>query len=325
MKTAFFSVHEFEREVIENTNNNEHEITLFTVRLTKETMKLASGFEAICVFVNDECDTDVLSFLASEGIQTILTRSAGFNHINLKACKQHNIRVTNVPEYSPYAVAEHAVALMMALNRKLIRAHHRVEELNFSLNGLTGFDFHGKKVGIVGLGKIGSVVAKIMNGLGCEILASDPYKSKIPYVTNVSFEKLCKESDIITLHCPLTDTNNYMIEEASLALMKKGVMLINTSRGGLLNTKDVIKALKTRKIGYLGLDVYEAEKPLFFEDHSEDIVLDDEITRLLTFPNVMITSHQAFLTDTALQNIADTTFYNLKCMAQNEHCSNEIT
>jgi D-lactate dehydrogenase len=233
-----------------------------------------------------------------------------------------------VPAYSPYAVAEHTVALMLALNRKLIRANSRVHDLNFSLEGLTGFDMNAKVAGVIGTGQIGEIVIKILNGLSCKILAYDKIENpalKEKYnVIYTGLDSLYQQADIITLHAPLTTETHYMIDKSSIEKMKDGVMLINTSRGGLVNTKDVIKGLKKGKIGYLGLDVYEEESKLFFQDHSEDILQDDVISRLLTFKNVLITSHQAFLTDTALKNIADTTIYNLDCWQENMPSPNEL-
>ncbi|HKH59809.1 MAG TPA: 2-hydroxyacid dehydrogenase, partial [Flavitalea sp.] len=253
---------------------------------------------------------------------------AGYNNVNLEKANQLGIRVARVPAYSPYAVAEHAVALMLALNRKLIRASNRVHELNFSLDGLTGFDMNGKTAGLVGTGQIGSVVARILHGFGCKILAVDQVRNEElteKYeVKYTNYDTLYSESDIITLHVPLLPETRYLINGESMAKMKRGVMLINTSRGGLVNTKDVITGLKSGHIGYFGIDVYEEEAGLFFEDHSEGIVQDDVIARLLSFRNVLITSHQAFLTQTALQNIADTTFYNLDCFARDAVCKNEI-
>jgi D-lactate dehydrogenase len=263
------------------------------------------------------------------GIKYLALRSAGYNHVDLVKAKELGMKVANVPEYSPYSVAEHTVALILALNRKLIRAHNRVMDLNFSLDGLTGFDLHGKTTGIVGMGKIGKVVSRIMHGFGCHILAYDilPDKKlqqelKIEYT---GLDELCVRSDIITLHTPLLESTRYLINAARIEIMKKGVMLINTSRGGLIDTKEVIRALKTGKIGYLGLDVYEEEKGLFFEDHSENILQDDVIARLMTFKNVLITSHQAFLTNEALEGIAATTIENLDALEKTGTSTNEIS
>ncbi len=328
MKTVFFSAHKFENEFLLKANAQKHELKFLELSLNAETAYLATGAEAISIFVNDDASATVLEALAAVGVKYLALRSAGYNHVNLEKAKELQLRIARVPAYSPYAVAEHTVALMLALNRKLVRANSRVHELNFSLEGLTGFDMNEKTVGIIGTGKIGSVVARILGGFGCKILAADQYENdelkESLGVIYTDWETIFKESDIITLHLPLSPVSKYIINEKSINKMKRGVMLINTSRGALVNTKDVIAGLKTGKIGYLGLDVYEEEAGLFFEDHSEDILQDDVISRLLTFKNVLITSHQAFLTDTALRNIADTTILNLDCFAQATMCPNEL-
>ncbi len=328
MKTAVFSTHKFEKPFLEKANNAKHELIYFDTRLTLETASLAKGCEAVSLFVNDDASEDVLKELFSLGIKKIVLRSAGFNNVDLKVAKKLGLRIARVPAYSPYSVAEHSVALMLALNRKLIRAHNRIREMNFSLDGLTGFDMNGKTVGIIGTGKIGVIVARIMHGFGCRILAFDvnenleiKEKYKVEY-TNL--ESLFRQSDIITLHVPMSEKTKYLINKSSLSFMKRGVMLINTSRGGLVNTKEVVQALKSGQLGYLGMDVYEEEEGLFFEDHSENILQDDTIARLMTFQNVLITSHQAFLTETALKNISDTTIANLNCFEKDQKCENEI-
>lgn len=328
MKITFFSAQNFERSTIEKANAGQHELFHVPVSLSPETALLASGSDAAAVFVNDNCSKEVLEILAKSGIKYLACRSAGFNHVDLQAAKSLGIKVANVPEYSPYAVAEHTVALMLALNRKLIRANSRVRDLNFSLDGLTGFDMHGKTAGIVGLGKIGWAVAKILHGFGCRLLAFDPKPDEVLAqrydLSYTTLDGLCEQSDIITLHAPLNQHTRYIVNEQRINRMKKGVMLINTSRGGLVETKAVIAGLKSRQIGYLGLDVYEEEQGLFFEDHSGDILQDDVIARLLTFPNVLITSHQAFLTTTALENIAATTFHNLDCWEKGLKSEHEL-
>ena len=328
MKTAVFSAHKFERDYLINSNNDKHELKLLEPHLSIDTVGLAAGCEAVSIFVSDDASAPVLEKLHKQGVKFLVLRSAGYNHVDIAEAKKLNIKVARVPDYYPFAVAEHAVALMLALNRKLIRAHNRVMEQNFSLDGLVGFDMHGKTVGIIGTGKIGRVVAKVMNGFGCRILVHDKIENselKNKYdVVYTDYETLLKESDIITLHVPLTPETKYLIDKNSISKMKRGVMLINTSRGALVNTKDTIDALKTGQIGYLGMDVYEEESGLFFEDHSEDILQDDVIARLMTFNNVLITSHQAFLTDTALKNIAETTVENLDCFANSDGNKNEI-
>ena len=328
MDVMFYSTHRFEREFLEESNAGKHNLKFVDIPLSKHTAHLANESQAVSIFVNDDASAEVLEILKGAGVKFLVLRSAGYNNVSLEKANQLGIRVARVPAYSPYAVAEHAVALMLALNRKLIRANNRVHELNFSLDGLTGFDMNGKVAGIVGTGKIGAVVARILHGFGCEIVAIDQFKSQElteKYnVEYVDFDTLYSRSDIITLHVPLLPDTRYLINKETIAKMKSGVMLINTSRGGLVNTKDVITGLKSGVIGYFGIDVYEEEAGLFFEDHSEGILQDDVIARLLSFRNVLITSHQAFLTQTALQNIADTTFYNLDCYARNEDCKNEI-
>ena len=321
MKTVVFSTYKFERDYLINSNNGKHELKLLEPHLSIDTVDLAAGCEVVSIFVSDGASAPVLEKLNKQGVKFLALRSAGYNHVDITVAKNLNIKIARVPDYSPFAVAEHAVALMLALNRKLIRAHNRVMEQNFTLDGLVGFDMNGKTVGIIGTGKIGSVVAKIMNGFGCRVLIHDKIENtelKNNYnVIYTDYETLLKESDIITLHVPLTIETKYLIDKNCISKMKKGVMLINTSRGALINTKEVIESLKTGQIGYLGMDVYEEESGLFFEDHSEEILQDDMIARLMSFKNVLITSHQAFLTDAALRNIADTTIENLDCFEKN--------
>lgn len=317
MKVAIYSAHKFEKNYLLEANADKHELTFIDMPLSKETVTMAVNNTAISVFVSDDVSRDNLIALKNLGIQYVALRSAGYNHVDLTALKSLEMKAARVPDYSPYAVAEHAVALMLALNRKLIRSHSRINELNFSLDGLVGFDLHGKTVGIIGTGKIGSVVAKIMFGFGCRLIAYDVAENKELQdkyaVEYMKCEELCKQADIITLHVPLLEATRYLINKQCINQMKKNVMLINTSRGTLVNTKDVIDAIKTGQIGYFGMDVYEEEEHLFFEDHSEDILQDEIIGRLMTFKNVLITGHQAFLTKEALQNIAATTIYNLDC------------
>ncbi len=328
MNVVVYSTHRFEKNMLIEQNKDKHNLKFLELLLNTETAYLANGAEAVSVFVNDDASAETLEKLAAAGIKYLVLRSAGYNNVDLEKAKSLNIRVARVPAYSPYAVAEHTVALMLALNRKLITANYRVHDLNFSLENLTGFDMNGKTAGVIGTGKIGEIVIKILLGFGCRILAYDKFENASlkdsPNVTYTDLDTLYAQSDIITLHLPLSEENRFMINETSIAKMKKGVMLINTSRGALVRTKDVIKNLKTGKIGYLGLDVYEEESKLFFQDHSEDILQDDIISRLLTFKNVLITSHQAFLTETALNNIAETTIYNLDCLQATGSCKNEV-
>ena len=328
MKVAFFSSHNFERESILKANSKHHEIVFIEESLSDKSIKLAKGCQAICIFVNDKTDAVVLKKLSEIGIKNIALRSAGFNHVDIVEAKKLGFKLARVPEYSPFSVSEHAVSLMMALNRKLIQAHSRINQLNFSLDGLVGFDMHQKTVGIVGTGKIGRQTARILNGFECKILAFDLKENeelKLKYgVTYVDLNTLLTTSDIISLHIPLVPKTKHIIDKKSINLMKKGVMLINTSRGGLINTVDVIEGIKSEKIGYFGMDVYENEAGLFFENHSQNILQDDVFARLMTFQNVLITSHQAFLTETSLQNIAETTINNLNCFEKNVLSGNEL-
>lgn len=328
MKVAVYSIHDFEREYLLKANGGKHDLLLIETRLSKASTPLANGCEAVSIFTGDNADASVLEDLHASGMKYLALRSAGFNNVDLNRATELNLKIARAPAYSPYAVAEHTVALMLALNRKLIRAHHRIMDLNFSLNGLVGFDMHGKTAGIIGAGKIGSVLARILHGFGCRLLIFDREENRDLIercnAEYVDCESLCRQSDIVTLHVPLTESTRYIIDRSCIESMKPGVMLINTSRGGLVNTRAVIDALKTGHIGFFGMDVYEEEEGLFFEDHSEDILQDDAIARLMTFRNVLITSHQAFLTDTALANIADTTIYNLDCFERGVRSGNEV-
>lgn len=328
MKTIVYSAHKFEKQHLIDANGDKHELVLLEIPLNKESAYLAKGANAVSIFVNDDASEEVLTILHEAGVRFIALRSAGFNHVKADFAKQMGMRLARVSAYSPYAVAEHALALMLTLNRNIIRANSRVRDLNFSLEGLTGFDMNGKTIGILGTGEIGAVMTKILHGFGCKMLAFDQVEDKDLIekygLVYTDLPTIYREADIVTLHLPLTPDTKYVINKESVDQMKRGVMLINTSRGGLVNTKDVIDGLKSGKIGYLGLDVYEQESGLFFEDHSENILQDDILSRLLTFKNVLITSHQAFLTDTALQNIAETTIYNLDCFAKGVACENEL-
>jgi D-lactate dehydrogenase len=315
VKVAFFSVKPYDREFLLDANR-EHsfELVFFEHRLTPETCRLAHGFEAVCVFVNDRLGRDVLTSLARHGTRLIALRCSGLNNVDVHAAEALGVTVARVPAYSPHGVAEHAVALILSLNRKTHRAYNRVRDGNFSLEGLMGFELHGRTIGIIGTGNIGINMVRIMRGFGMNVLASDP--SPRPECSSaggryVPLEELFAHSDIISVHAPLTPATHHMINAGTLARMKRGVMIINTSRGGIIDTAAVIKALKTGRIGYLGLDVYEEEGDLFFEDLSEEIIQDDVFSRLLTFPNVIITGHQAFFTSNALRNIAETTLQNV--------------
>lgn len=325
VKVAIFSAKKYDREFLRAANDSSHEIHFFEPHLNEETVGLAAGFEAVCVFVNDQVNTAVIAKLRSLGVQLIALRCAGYNNVDLPAATKHGIIVVRVPAYSPYAVAEHTIALMLALNRKMHRAYNRVREGNFALDGLVGFDMHGKTVGVIGTGQIGTVVAQILTGFHCPTLAFDPFPNATCQslgVRYIELNELFAQSDIITLHCPLTPENKYMISDAALAKMKNGVMLINTSRGALLDTVAIINGLKSGKIDYLGLDVYEEEEGIFFEDRSGLILSDDVFARLLTFPNVLITGHQAFFTREALLNIAATTIDNITKFENNQPLEN---
>lgn len=314
-KVLFFDSKPYDIESFRRIENG-LSFDFLEVKLNPHTASLAQGYEAVCIFVHDQACEETLRILKEGGTKLIALRCAGYNNVALKAASEQGIQVVRVPEYSPYAVAEHAAALIMTLNRKTHRAYARVRENNFSLNGLLGFDMHGKVVGIVGTGKIGQVMIRIMKGFGCEVLAFDLYPN-VKFASEqdfkyVSFEEICKRSDIISLHLPLTKETRHLINSASIEKMKDGVILINTSRGSLIDTVALIQALKSQKIKAAGLDVYEEEDAYFFEDFSGDIVQDDVLARLMSFNNVIITSHQAFFTEEALSNIAQTTVYNLQ-------------
>lgn len=328
MKVAFFSTKSFDRRFFEAANEKyAHDLTFFEPRLAEETAALAAGFPAVCAFVEDELHRGVLERLQAHGTKLIALRSAGFNHVDLEAAEELGVLVVRVPAYSPYAVAEHTVGLILALNRKVHRAYNRVREGNFSLEGLLGFDLRGKTVGIVGTGNIGRVVAQILRGFGCRLLAFDPFQNeecKSLGVRYVELPELFSESDVITLHCPLNPDTHHLIDAKAVSRMKRGVMLINASRGKVIDTSAVIGGLKSGQIGYLGLDVYEEEGDVFFRDLSNEVIQDDVLARLLTFPNVIVTGHQAFFTEEALENIAETTLSNVSDVEHGKECPNLI-
>ncbi len=286
------------------------EIKYFEPNLNEDTVSLAAGFDAVCVFVNDTVNAAVVEKLYQLGVKAIVLRCAGFNNVDIKAC-QGKLRVFRVPAYSPHAVAEHAMALLLTINRRTHKAYNRTREFNFSLQGLAGFDLYGKTVGIIGTGKIGRVFADICKGFGMNILAYDKFPAPNSDLHYVDLPELFEKSDIISLHCPLTEDTKHIINAASIARMKKGVTILNTSRGSLINTEDLINGIKEKKVGAACLDVYEEEGDLFYEDFSGHIVQDDKLVRLIAMPNVIVTSHQAFLTNEALDNIAATTINNL--------------
>lgn len=327
MRTAVFSTKNYDRQFLQPAASQaSHELVFFEPRLNIETAPLATDFPAVCAFVNDQLSADVLNRLAAGGTKFIALRCAGFNNVDLDACHKLGLRVARVPAYSPDAVAEHAVGLMLALNRKFHKAFNRVREGNFAIDGLLGFDMHGRTVGIVGTGKIGAVAARIVAGFGCKLLFYDVAQNPdcVPLGHYTSLDDVLSQSDIITLHCPLTRETHHMINRAAIHRMQRGVMIINTSRGALIDTRAVIEGLKSGHIGYLGLDVYEEEAELFFEDHSSHVIQDDVFMRLATFPNVLITAHQAFFTATALEQIARTTIANLTAFQRGEPTPNEL-
>jgi len=316
MKVAIFSTQAFDREFLDAANSSfRHELVYFSERLHDQTAQLAAGFPAVCVFITDQLDGATLTTLSGEGVRLIALRSAGFNNVDLAVAARLGLTVLRVPAYSPYAVAEHAVALMLTLNRKIHRAYNRVREGDFQLDGLMGFDMFGKTAGIVGTGKIGAALAQIMAGFGCNLLGFDTYRNPACLALGLEYvelERLLRDSDIVSLHCPLTPDTHYLINRERIALMKRGSMLINTARGALIDTAAAIEALKSREhFWYLGVDVYEEEGPLFFEDLSSTVIQDDVFARLTTFPNVVVTGHQGFLTREALTNIAETTLTNV--------------
>ncbi len=332
MRIGFFSAKPYDKTSFISANAAleglpKHELIFFEAALTAQTCGLADDIEAVCVFVNDQIDAHLLRCLAGRGVKVVALRCAGFNNVDLAAARALGISVVRVPAYSPYAVAEHTLALILTLNRHTHRAYNRVREGNFALNGLLGFDLNGKTVGIMGTGRIGAVFARIMHGFGCVLLACDQIENSECIQLGVRYvdqDTLLQQSDIISLHCPLTPQTHHVINASKIALMKRGVMLINTGRGALIDTGAVIAGLKSGHIGALGLDVYEQEEGLFFEDHSSDIIQDDVLERLLTFPNVLITAHQGFFTREAMTAIAETTLSNLSQIEQNLACPNAL-
>ena len=327
MKIACFSTKSYDKEYLSKAIVAPHSIVFFEESLNPNTVGLLTGFDGICVFVNDKLDNNLLQQIASAGIKAIFLRCAGFNNVVISTATSLGIKVYRVPAYSPYAVAEHAVALVLTLNRKTHKAYNRVKEYNFSIERLHGFDVHGKTVGVIGTGTIGLVFAKIMLGFGCKVIAFDPTESddaKQLGIQYVALEDVLKQADILSLHCPLNQHTRHMISTKEFSIMKHGAMLINTSRGALIDTKEAIEALKTGALGYLGFDVYEEEEKLFFHDFSESIISDDILMRLMTFPNVLITSHQAFFTHEALTQIAETTYQNMLDFTHGTSSTNQL-
>lgn len=331
MKITVYSAQAYDERFLDeafHTLSGEHavQLTYQKARLTPETVVLAEGSQAICVFVNDLLSAEVLDALHAAGVRAVLLRCAGFNNVDMVAATRLGFFVARVPAYSPEAVAEHTLALVMTLNRHTHRAYNRVREGNFMLDGLLGFTVHGKTVGIVGIGKIGLAVARIFKGMGCRVLGYDPSGSEAFKAVgeHVDLADLLAQSDIVTLHCPLTHATRHMIDAQALAEMKAGAMLVNTSRGALIDTPAVIAALKRRHLGALAIDVYEQESELFFHDRSSDIIDDDVFQRLMTFPNVLVTGHQGFFTIEAMREIAGVTLRNWTCFSDGAHCENLV-
>jgi D-lactate dehydrogenase len=328
MKIVFFSTKPYDREFFARDKSaGAHEFQFFEPRLTEETLPLAKGFPAICVFVNDVLDRPTIEALAKDGLQLIALRCAGLNNVDLDAARDCGVTVVRVPAYSPHAVAEHTVGLMLALNRSLHRAFNRVREGNFALDGLLGFDFRGRTVGVIGTGKIGAVLCRILRGFDCKVLAYDVAENPecvemgVDYVKEVG--EIYAKADIISLHCPLVPATHHLIDSDAIKKMKTGVMLVNTSRGALVDTRATVAGLKNGRIGSLGIDVYEEEADLFFEDLSNSVIRDDVFARLLTFPNVIVTGHQAFFTEDALMQIAATTLGNVTEFEASGDCTNK--
>jgi D-lactate dehydrogenase len=328
MHVLFFSSKAYDSTFFNSANAaHKHKLSYLEVPLNRSTAVLAKGYDAVCIFVNDLANAEVLQELANQGVRLIALRCAGFNNVDLEAANERGIKVVRVPAYSPYSVAEHTLALILTLNRKTHRAFNRVKEGNFALNGLMGFDLHGKTVGLIGLGKIGLATARILKGFGCRVLGYDVVQSPEFDEIGIEFtdlDSLYAASDIISLHCPLTPQTHHLINKQTIAQMKPEVMLINTSRGALVDTKAVIAALKSGHIKYLGIDVYEEEADLFFEDLSDRVIQDDVFMRLLSFNNVLITGHQAFFTSNALEAIANITLQNISDFEQGGELENEV-
>ncbi|WP_140918780.1 2-hydroxyacid dehydrogenase [Limnobaculum xujianqingii] len=326
MKLAIYSTKQYDRKYLEVANQRFGiDLEFFDFKLSQQTAKTAEGCEAVCIFVNDDGSRPVLEELAKSGVKIVALRCAGFNNVDLDAAKELGLQVVRVPAYSPEAVAEHAIGLMMSLNRRIHRAYQRTRDANFSLEGLIGFNMHNRTAGIIGTGKIGIATMRILKGFGMRLLAFDPYPSPLALdlgAEYVDLKTLYERSDVISLHCPLTPENHHLLNSAAFEQMKDGVMIINTSRGGLIDSPAAIEALKKQKIGSLGMDVYENERDLFFEDKSNDVIQDDVFRRLSSCHNVLFTGHQAFLTEEALLSISETTLQNIQQLEQNQPCPN---
>ncbi len=329
MKILFYSIKDFEKSYLSSASNNMQQVEFIPVALSVQTANKAKGFEVVCIFTGDDASAAVLQALNKNGIKFIAIRAAGYDNVDLGMANELGIRVANVPGYSPFAIAEHAVALILALNRKIITANTQVHQQNFTIGNLTAFDLHGKTVGIIGTGRIGSVFAKLMHGFGCRLLGYDVTENKMlteAYgLEYIDLPALCREANIISMHTALTSGTKHLIDKKLIRLMRQGVMLINTSRGACVNTPDVIEGLQSGHIGYYGADVYENERGTFFYDCTNKELKDDMLKKLLAMPNVLLTPHQAFATAEALTNIAATTFYNIDCWYKKMHSKNELT
>lgn len=329
MKLAVYSTKQYDRKYLDRVNQDYgYQVEYYDFMLSPQTVKTAEGFDAVCIFVNDDGGREVLTELAALGVKIVALRCAGFNNVDLDAAKALGIAVVYVPAYSPEAVAEHTVGMMMSLNRRIHRAYQRTRDANFSLEGLIGFNMHRRTAGIIGTGKIGVATLRILKGFGMRLLAFDPYPNPQAQALGaeyVDLKTLYAESDVISLHCPITPENHHLLNEAAFAQMKDGVMVINTSRGGLIDSQAAIEALKQQKIGALGLDVYENERTLFFIDNSNDVIQDDVFRRLSACHNVLFTGHQAFLTEEALTSIAGTTLQSLRQISLGEECPFALT
>ena len=322
-KAAFFDTRPYDREWFSKLDKS-FEIKFFEEKLNPENADLAKGFDAAIAFVNDTINRNAIEALAAGGVKVLAMRCAGYNNIDFKAAYDNNLKVLRVPVYSPYAVAEHAMALLLTLNRKIHRAYNRTRDFNFSLNGLTGFDLHGRTMGVIGTGKIGQIFIKICQGFGMRVIAYDPYPIENADFEYVDLDTLYRESDAVSLHCPLTDSTHHILNADAFSKMRTGVYIINTSRGGLIDSEALLEAIKSRKIAGAGLDVYEEEASFFFEDRSDTIINDDTLARIITLPNVILTSHQAFLTNEALKNIAEVTISNLEDFFAGKPLKNEV-
>ena len=325
IRVAFYDTKEYDKTAFEQCGAlHDMQFRFLETRLNADTVALAEGCDAVCVFVNDIVDASVIDRLWQYGVKLIALRSAGYNNVDVRAA-YGKLHVVHVPAYSPYAVAEHAMALLLTSVRRIHKAYNRTREFNFSLNGLTGFDFHGKTVGVVGTGKIGRIFIDICRGFGMRVLACDKYPAPDSGIEYVSLDRLFAESDVISLHCPLTEETKHMIDGAAIQKMKKGVVIVNTSRGALINAEALLSGIKARHVGAACLDVYEEEADIFFEDRSGHILNDDLLSRLISMPNVIVTSHQAFLTQEALSNIAETTVNNIRSYFEKDGiCDNEL-